>query len=37
MGVEVPSMRNRLDNASVAQGLDGGPSGGEPAFPRTMV
>ena len=30
----VPSMRNRLDNASVAQSLDGEPSAGEPAFPR---
>jgi hypothetical protein len=28
-------MRNHLGKASVAQSLDGEPSGGEPAFPRT--
>ena len=27
-------MRNHLGKASVAQSLDGWPSGGEPAFPR---
>ena len=32
-----PSMRNLLDESSVAQGLDGAPSIGEPAFPRTHV
>ena len=26
-------MRNLLDKSSVAQGLDGEPSGGEPAIP----
>jgi hypothetical protein len=29
-----PSMRKLLDESSVAQCLDGLPSGGEPAFPR---
>src|SRR5271163_1870107 len=29
-----PSMRNLLEKSSVAQGLDRGPSEGEPAFPR---
>src|ERR1700704_3870148 len=35
-GVPVPSMRNHLGKASVAQGLDGAPSGGEPAFPQAI-
>ena len=29
-------MRKHLDDASVAQGLDGEPSHGEPAFPREV-
>jgi hypothetical protein len=30
-------MRNPLDKPSVAQSLDGKPSDGEPAFPRSMA
>src|SRR5713101_3328133 len=30
----LPSMRNPPDTSSGAQSLDGGPSDGEPAFPR---
>ena len=29
-------MRNLLETSSVAQSLDGGPSDGEPAFPRVL-
>jgi hypothetical protein len=29
-------MRNRLEESSVAQSLDGEPSDGEPAFPRVQ-
>lgn len=32
-----PSMRNHLDNASVAQRLDGEPSDGESAFPHNQI
>ena len=31
-----PSMRNPLDTSSIAQSLDGEPSGGEPACPRII-
>ena len=30
-------MRNRLDQSSAAQSLDGGPSDGEPAYPQGQV
>src|SRR5215211_2723565 len=37
-GIEevLPSMRNRLEKSSVAQCLDGEPSGGETACPRML-
>ena len=36
-GRPLPSMRNHLDRSSVAQRLDGPPSDGEPAIPRTTT